>query len=132
MARVSMIVWNTFQNDARVLKEAETLAGQGYAVTVFALLQPGETPGYEVLRQNLKVVRVRRTPIRALGRLFEPFLTTKGPGKGMGLGLALAREHVERCGGTLQGGNGPEGGAHFALHLLRASRPTSRPASRVA
>ena len=30
MARVSMIVWNTFQNDARVLKEAETLAGQGH------------------------------------------------------------------------------------------------------
>ena len=72
MARVSMIVWNTFQNDARVLKEAETLAGQGHRVTVFALLQPGETPAHEVLAPGLEVVRVSRTPLRALRRLFEP------------------------------------------------------------
>ena len=72
MARVSMIVWNTFQNDARVLKEAETLAGQGHRVTVFALLQPGETPEHEVLAPGLEVVRVSRTPLRALRRLFQP------------------------------------------------------------
>ena len=67
-----MIVWNTFQNDARVLKEAETLAGQGHRVTVFALLQPGETPEHEVLAPGLEVVRVSRTPMRALRRLFQP------------------------------------------------------------
>jgi glycosyltransferase involved in cell wall biosynthesis len=67
-----MIVWNTFQNDARVLKEAETLAGQGHGVTVFALLQPGETPEHEVLAPGLEVRRVSRTPLRALGRLFRP------------------------------------------------------------
>ena len=71
MAQISMIVWNTFQNDARVLKEAETLAGQGHAVTVFALLQPGETPAHEVLGEGLEVVRVSRTPMRALRRLFQ-------------------------------------------------------------
>ena len=65
-----MVVWNTFQNDARVLKEAETLAGQGHRVTVFALMQPGETPAHEVLARGLEVVRVRRAP--ALGRLFRP------------------------------------------------------------
>lgn len=67
-----MIVWNTFQNDARVLKEAETLAGQGHRVTVFALLQPGETPEREILAPGLEVVRVSRTPLRALRRLFQP------------------------------------------------------------
>jgi glycosyltransferase involved in cell wall biosynthesis len=67
-----MIVWNTFQTDARVLKEAETLAGQGHAVTVFALLQPGVTPEHEVLAPRLEVVRMSRTPMRALRRLFRP------------------------------------------------------------
>ena len=72
MAQVAMIVWNSFQNDARVLKEAETLAGQGHRVTVFALLQPGETPAHQVLAEGLEVVRVSRTPLRALRRLFQP------------------------------------------------------------
>ena len=67
-----MVVWNTFQNDARVFKEAETLAGQGHRVTVFALLQPGETPEHEVLAPGLDVVRVSRTPMRALRSLFQP------------------------------------------------------------
>jgi glycosyltransferase involved in cell wall biosynthesis len=72
VARVSMIVWNTFQTDARVLKEAETLAGRGHDVTVFALLQPGETPERETLSPRLDVVRVSRTPLRALRSLFQP------------------------------------------------------------
>ena len=67
-----MIVWNTFQNDARVLKEAETLAGQGHRVTVFALLQPDETPEHEILAPGLEVVRISRTPLRALRSLFQP------------------------------------------------------------
>ena len=72
MAQVSMVVWNTFQNDARVLKEAETLAGRGHRVTVFALLQPHETPAREILASGVEVVRVNRTPMGALRRLFRP------------------------------------------------------------
>lgn len=67
-----MIVWNTFQTDARVLKEAETLVAHGHEVTVFALLQPGETPEHEVLAPGLEVVRASRTPLRMLRRLFQP------------------------------------------------------------
>lgn len=36
-----------------------------------------------------------------LARAMEPFFTTKAPGKGMGLGLFLARDVIERVGGTL-------------------------------
>jgi two-component system sensor histidine kinase RegB len=36
-----------------------------------------------------------------LGRVGEPFYTTKEPGRGFGLGLFLARMFAERCGGTL-------------------------------
>lgn len=37
-----------------------------------------------------------------LPHLFEPFYTTKGPGKGTGLGLAIARSIVHEHGGTIR------------------------------
>ena len=53
-----MIVWNQFLNDARVLKEAETLQSEGYQVTVHALQAQGITEECEVLASGIKVVRV--------------------------------------------------------------------------
>ncbi len=56
---VSMLVLNNFTHDARVHKEAQTLAAAGYAITVVALWQPGlakeETrSGYRVRRLHLR------------------------------------------------------------------------------
>ena len=55
-----------------------------------------------------------------LGRLGEPFVTTKPPGEGMGLGVFLARTFAERWGGRfdLRAGNGK--GAVATLVLPRA------------
>ena len=61
--QVSMIVWNEFRNDARVLKEAETLQSAGYQVTVHALHTPGVTQEHETLPCGVKVVRVARSPL---------------------------------------------------------------------
>lgn len=55
--KVSMLVCNTFLNDARVLKEAETLVQAGYQVTVHALALPGVKPRFEVLASGLRVHR---------------------------------------------------------------------------
>lgn len=63
MARVAMIVWNEFLNDARVRKEAETLQAAGHRVTVFALHTPGVTREKEELSSAVKVVRVARSPL---------------------------------------------------------------------
>jgi glycosyltransferase involved in cell wall biosynthesis len=55
---ITMLVLNSFTNDARVHKEAATLASAGYTVTVVALCQPGlaqteQQSGYRVIRLNL-------------------------------------------------------------------------------
>ncbi|OXS14097.1 glycosyl transferase family 1 [Zobellella denitrificans] len=52
-----MLVWNTFQNDARVKNEAETLARAGYRVTVHALHAPGYTEKRELLPSGVEVIR---------------------------------------------------------------------------
>lgn len=52
-----------------------------------------------------------------LQRVFEPFFTTKPVGQGTGLGLSISYGIVERCGGTLEAGNHPQGGALFRLCL---------------
>ncbi len=63
MTKVSMIVWNEFLNDARVMKEAQTLQRAGYKVRVFALHTPGVTQEHTVLQDGIEVVRVARSPL---------------------------------------------------------------------
>jgi len=59
--KVSMIVWNEFLNDARVLKEAETLTAAGYDVIVHALkLQPSTTKQV-TLDSGIEIQRVSHT-----------------------------------------------------------------------
>lgn len=55
---VAMMVWNEFVNDARVLKEANTLQSNGYRVTVNALKLKNETPVSEAHCSGIKVKRI--------------------------------------------------------------------------
>ncbi|WP_445157486.1 glycosyltransferase family 4 protein [Halomonas sp. E14] len=63
MKTISMVVWNEFLNDARVLKEAQTLQSAGYQLIVHALHTPGVTEEIEILASNVHVVRVARSPL---------------------------------------------------------------------
>jgi nitrogen fixation/metabolism regulation signal transduction histidine kinase len=58
-----------------------------------------------------------------LGRVFEPYVTTKA--KGTGLGLAIVKKIVEEHGGAIIAENHPGGGARIELRL-----PTVEPAAR--
>ncbi|MBI4576960.1 MAG: response regulator [Planctomycetes bacterium] len=68
-------------------------------------------------------------PEDALERVFEPFYTTKPPGKGTGLGLPICRRILEDHGGRIWAERRPGGGTLFVLELpLReAPEPVGRP-----
>jgi signal transduction histidine kinase len=65
-------------------------------------------------------------------RVFEPFYTTKDPGKGTGLGLAIVARAIENFGGAIWVSPSREGGAAFRVllplmtALPRASAPRAR------
>ena len=54
-----------------------------------------------------------------MARLFEPFVTTKGPDKGTGLGLSICHGLVKGMGGSIEAHNEAEG-AVFTITLLRS------------
>ena len=50
-------------------------------------------------------------------RIFDPFFTTKGLTHGTGLGLSNVYHLIDAHGGTVDVGDGPDGGAEFTLRL---------------
>ena len=50
-----------------------------------------------------------------LGKIFQPFFTTKP--KGTGLGLAISKQLIEQHGGAISAENNPQGGATFRIKI---------------
>ena len=71
------------------------------------------------------VIEVRDTgagiPPELLGRVFEPWVTTKAPGPGTGLGLSIARDVVVGARGTIAIEPGGSGGTVVRVTLPAAA-----------
>jgi two-component system NtrC family sensor kinase len=52
-----------------------------------------------------------------LPSIFDPFYTTKRPGRGTGLGLSICKSVVKEHNGTIEATNAPDGGAVFTVTL---------------
>lgn len=99
--RIDMFVYNRCTTDARVLKEARTLAAAGHRVRIVAVLDETTAPAEE--RDGFRIVRIDRNPIhyrvlraaRTTGRLWRQPLMALRQGRvsspsGHGAALALA------------------------------------------
>jgi two-component system NtrC family sensor kinase len=62
-------------------------------------------------------------PADILPSIFDPFYTTKRPGRGTGLGLSICKSVLKEHNGTVEAANAPGGGAVFTV-TLRATTPS--------
>ena len=70
-------------------------------------------------RRGHRPRHVRRRRARAI---FEPFFSTKAPGRGSGLGLVVAQGIVSDHGGTIEVASTPGQGTEFTMVAPRARR----------
>ena len=50
-------------------------------------------------------------------KIFDPFYSTKRPGRGVGMGLSVAMAIVKSCEGKIEFAPAPGGGAAFTITL---------------
>ncbi len=56
-------------------------------------------------------------PKESLPSIFDPFYTTKRPGRGTGLGLSICKSVMKEHHGSVEAANSPDGGAVFTVTL---------------
>ena len=56
-------------------------------------------------------------PKENLASIFDPFYTTKRPGRGTGLGLSICKSVMKEHNGSVEAANAPDGGAVFTVTL---------------
>jgi PAS domain S-box-containing protein len=64
-------------------------------------------------------------PTDTLASIFDPFYTTKRPGRGTGLGLSICKSVMKEHNGTIEAANGPGGGAVFTVTLRAVASSAS-------
>lgn len=102
-----------------LLLNAVDAAGEGGRITVMTGRANAATPAGRVQL----IVADSGPGVRPedAGRIFDPFVTTKEPGKGTGLGLAIVQRIVEDHGGRIDIRPAAEGGAAFVVTLPERS-----------
>jgi two-component system NtrC family sensor kinase len=66
-------------------------------------------------------------PPEILPNIFDPFYTTKRPGRGTGLGLSICKAILREHNGNVEAASGPGGGAVFTVTLPVANKEVAPP-----
>ena len=87
---VAAVVYNSVSHDARVLKEAASLAGAGYRVAIFGIADAREKRPFQDLGNGVTIVRVSSRTGRPVLRVVHFLASRAAFGLTVGLILALA------------------------------------------
>lgn len=113
--QLTHLFMNLLGNAAKALGEKPPAGGQPALITVRGSIED-EMATVEVADNGPGL------PAEILGRVFEPFFTTRAPGAGMGLGLSICHTIMEAHQGSIRVGNRSEGGAVFTIHIPLATK----------
>jgi two-component system cell cycle sensor histidine kinase/response regulator CckA len=139
-AQLKQVVLNLVGNAADATRERSTQSGQarGRAVHVeshLEFLEPAQARRSGAIAGGEFVVLTVADEgcgmdQRQLGRIFEPFYTTKDKGSGTGLGLPLCQSIIGRAGGFIEVQSELNLGTRFRVYLPRTT-PDATPAPEV-
>lgn len=110
--RVEQVLVNLIANAADAL---ESVRGERRIVVRVALM--GDRVSLDVEDNGVGI------PLASQSTIFEPYFTTKSPGKGTGLGLPVVKQIVESMGGTISLASRPEKGTRFSIDVPREAAP---------
>jgi PAS domain S-box-containing protein len=127
--QMHQVIMNLCTNAGHAMEQKGGLLRIALANTTIAekssLLEPDFPPGDYV---QLTVSDTGHgMPLWLLKKIFEPYFTTKEPGKGTGLGLPVAYGIVKSHGGTIKVSSGAGSGSIFEVYLPRAKDEALEP-----
>lgn len=117
--RIHQLITNLCTNSFHAMEESG-------GILEVSLVQVRLDAGSVARHQDLKSGRYlkltvsdtgRGIPPEIMARIFDPYFTTKGPGKGSGLGLAVVHGIVQRLHGAIEVFSWPMKGTTFHIYL---------------
>jgi PAS domain S-box-containing protein len=122
--QLELALLNLCINARDAMPEGGTLTLEASVVTLAPENLPADArgPAGQYVRIIIRDSGVGMEP-GVLQRIFEPYFTTKEPGRGSGLGLSIVYGIVSRHGGFIGVRSQKGRGSEFTLHLPVSSRP---------